>query len=118
MALTELEVKYAAKRGKPYKPADGGGLHVLVHPNGSKLWRMKYRFDGKEKLLSFGQYPKVSMAHARARREEAKVLLAAGKDPAVQRNVEPSAGRVSRPSAGASAAETAGDNSEGSGYSG
>jgi hypothetical protein len=51
MPLTELEVKYAARRGKPYKLADGGGLHVLVQPNGSKLWRMKYRFGGKEKLL-------------------------------------------------------------------
>jgi hypothetical protein len=59
MPLTELEVKYAARRDKPYKLPDGGGLHVLVQPNGSKLWRMKYRFAGKEKLLSFGKYPDV-----------------------------------------------------------
>ena len=93
MPLTELEVKYAAKRGKPYKLADGGGLHVLVQPNGSKLWRMKYRFAGKEKLLSFGQYPHVSLTAARARRHEARELLALGKDPAqVLRQVKDEAG--------------------------
>ncbi|WP_443478668.1 tyrosine-type recombinase/integrase [Novosphingobium aerophilum] len=82
MALTEFEVKYAAKRCKPYKLADGGGLHAFVQPSGSKLWRMKYRFDGKEKLLSFGQYPDVSLTAARAKRHEARQLLALGKDPA------------------------------------
>jgi hypothetical protein len=56
MALKELEVRYAARRSKDYKLADGGGLYVLVRPNGSKLWRLKYRFDGKEKLLSLGPY--------------------------------------------------------------
>jgi hypothetical protein len=85
MALTEFEVKYAAKRGKPYKLADGGGLHVFVQPNGSKLWRMKYRFAGKEKLPSFGKYPDVSLVAARARRNEARELLAQGQDPGVQR---------------------------------
>ncbi|MCA3514552.1 MAG: DUF4102 domain-containing protein, partial [Rhodobacter sp.] len=54
MALKELEVRYATKRQKDYKLADGEGLYLLVRPNGSKLWRMKYRFDGKEKLLSLG----------------------------------------------------------------
>ena len=59
MALKELEAGYATKRSKDYKLADGEGLYLLVHPNGSKLWRFKYRFDGKEKLLSFGAYPDV-----------------------------------------------------------
>ncbi|GAM07072.1 tyrosine-type recombinase/integrase [Novosphingobium sp. MBES04] len=84
MALKELEVKYAAVRPRPYKLSDGGGLHVLVQPNGSKLWRMKYRFAGKEKLLSFGKYPEISLAVARARRDVARGLLAEGRDPGVE----------------------------------
>jgi hypothetical protein len=87
MALTEFEVKYAAKRRKPYKLADGGGLHILVQPTGSKPWRMKYRFGGREKLLSFGQYPHVSLTAARARRHEARELLAQGQDPGVLRDI-------------------------------
>ncbi|AOH84091.1 hypothetical protein AWL63_09060 [Sphingomonas panacis] len=59
MALKELEACYATERAKDYKLADGEGLYLLVRPNGSKLWRFKYRFDGKEKLLSFGAYPDV-----------------------------------------------------------
>jgi len=81
MALKELEVRYATKRAKDYKLADGEGLYVLVRPNGSKLWRLKYRFGGKEKLLSLGAYPKVSLADARLRRAEAKVALGQGRDP-------------------------------------
>jgi hypothetical protein len=61
MPLKELEVKYASKRQRPYKLSDGDGLHLLVQPSGSKLWRLKYRFDGKEKLLSFGKYPVVAL---------------------------------------------------------
>lgn len=81
MALKELEVKYATKRQRPYKLSDGEGLHLLVQPSGSKLWRLKYRFDGKEKLLSFGKYPVVTLAIAREKRYEAKALLDQGKDP-------------------------------------
>ena len=81
MALKELEVRYAGLRQKDYKLADGEGLYVLVRPNGSKLWRLKYRFGGKEKLLSLGAYPDVSLADARLRRAEAKVALRQGRDP-------------------------------------
>lgn len=81
MALKELEVRYATKRQKDYKLADGEGLYLLVRPNGSKLWRMKYRFEGKEKLLSFGRYPDLSLAEARLRRAEARVALGQGRDP-------------------------------------
>lgn len=81
MALKELEVRYASKRQKDYKLADAEGLYVLVRPNGSKLWRLKYRFGGKEKLLSLGAYPQVSLADARLRRAEAKVALGQGRDP-------------------------------------
>lgn len=85
MPLKELEVKYASKRQRPYKLTDGGGLHLLVQPSGSKLWRLKYRFDGKEKLLSFGKYPAVSLAAARQKRSEAKAMLDRGADPAPAR---------------------------------
>ena len=81
MALKELEVRYAGLRQKDYKLADGEGLYVLVRPNGSKLWRLKYRFEGKEKLLSIGAYPQVSLGDARLRRAEAKVALGQGRDP-------------------------------------
>ncbi|MEG3125161.1 tyrosine-type recombinase/integrase [Sphingomonas sp. GB1N7] len=81
MALKELEARYATKRGKDYKLADGEGLYLLVRPNGSKLWRFKYRYAGKEKLLSFGAYPKISLADARLRRAEARVALGQGTDP-------------------------------------
>ncbi|WP_313540563.1 tyrosine-type recombinase/integrase [Sphingomonas sp.] len=81
IALKELEVRYATKRQKDYKLADGEGLYLLVRPNGSKLWRMKYRFDSKEKLLSFGRYPDLSLAEARLRRAEARVALGQGRDP-------------------------------------
>jgi integrase len=81
MPLKELEVRYATKRSKDYKLADGQGLYLLVRPTGSRLWRMKYRFDGKEKLLSFGRYPEVTLAQARLRRAEARLALARGEDP-------------------------------------
>ncbi|GAM02997.1 hypothetical protein SP5_122_00020 [Sphingomonas parapaucimobilis NBRC 15100] len=81
MALKELEVRYAIKRAKDYKLTDGEGLYLLVHPNGSKLWRTKYRYGGKEKLLSFGGHPAVSLAEARLRRAKAKVVLGEGGDP-------------------------------------
>ena len=80
MALKDLEARYATKRDKDYKLADGEGLYLLVRPNGSKLWRFKYRFAGKEKLLSFGQYPGVGLANAAAapRRSQGGVEAGAG----------------------------------------
>ncbi|WP_408585887.1 Arm DNA-binding domain-containing protein [Novosphingobium sp.] len=82
MPLTELQVKSAKPADRPYKLADGGGLHLLVQPNGSRLWRLKYRFEGREKLLSFGSYPSIGIAAAREKRHAAKALLQEGKDPA------------------------------------
>src|SRR5262249_37765116 len=66
---------------KPYKLADGEGLFLLVMPSGSKYWRMKYFFGGKEKTLALGVYPDVALADARDGRARARKLLAAGKDP-------------------------------------
>ena len=81
MAIKELQVRSAAPREKPYKLADGEGLFLLVKPNGAKLWRMKYRFASKEKLLSFGAYPEVGLSAARELRLKAKHAIAMGEDP-------------------------------------
>ncbi len=81
MKLTDTAVRKAKPDAKPYKMADGGGMFMLVQPNGGKWWRLKYRYGGKEKSLSFGTYPELSLSDARARREEARKLLANGADP-------------------------------------
>jgi integrase len=88
MALSDLKIRKAEIREKPYKLSDGGGLFVLVKPNGSKLWQQKYRHFGKERLLSHGQYPDVSLAQARKKREEARAMVAEGGDPSVQKRLD------------------------------
>ena len=88
MELTDTAIRRSRSTEKPYKLADGKGLYLLVNPTGSKLWRWKYRHEGKEKLMPFGAYPDVSLADARVRHAEARRLLAAGSDPMVQRKVE------------------------------
>lgn len=81
MPLTDIQVRQLGPREKDYKKADGGGLYVQVQRTGSKLWRLRYRFNGKENVLSFGPYPAISLARARELRAEAKALLAEGIDP-------------------------------------
>ncbi len=81
MKLTDQKCKTAKPKDKPYKLSDGGGLYLEVTTKGGKLWRMKYRFMNKEKKLSIGEYPAITLADARERREEAKKLLANGLDP-------------------------------------
>lgn len=81
MPLTELQLKNAKPGERPYKLADGEGLFLLIQPNGKRLWRMKYRYAGKEKLLSFGPYPAISISAARSKRKAAKALLGEGRDP-------------------------------------
>lgn len=88
MALSDLKIKKAKKREKSYKLSDAGGLFLLVKPNGSKLWQQKYRHAGKERLLSHGPYPEVSLAQARQKRDEARALLLKGSDPAVQKRLD------------------------------
>ena len=85
MALSEIQIKNAKAAERPYKLADGEGLFLLVKANGSKLWRMKYRYRGKEKLLSFGAYPDVGIAAARELKTLARAALAEGKDPMVHK---------------------------------
>lgn len=79
--LSDMQVNKAKAKDKPYKLADGGGLFLLVTVAGGRLWRCKYRFADKEKVLSFGAYPAISLADARQRRDDAKKLLANGVDP-------------------------------------
>lgn len=88
MALTDLALRNAKPRDNPYKLFDGGGLHLLVNPNGSRIWRLAYRFAGKPKQLSFGPYPTVTLVAARQKRDEAKRLLLEGQDPSTARKLE------------------------------
>ncbi|WP_354691903.1 integrase arm-type DNA-binding domain-containing protein [Phytobacter sp. RSE-02] len=81
MKLNARQVETAKPKDKPYKMADGGGLYLLVKTNGSRYWRLKYRIDGKEKLLALGVYPDVSLADARAKRDEARKGITGGIDP-------------------------------------
>lgn len=82
MALTEVAVRNAKPKDKPYKLGDAGGLFLYVTPAGGKLWRVKFRVNGKEKLLSLGAWPDISLANARKERDKAKEALATGIDPA------------------------------------
>ncbi|WP_374527274.1 tyrosine-type recombinase/integrase [Novosphingobium sp.] len=81
MALTDTAIKNAKAKPKPYKLGDAQGLFLLVQPSGGKLWRLKYRVNGKEKKLALGTYPEVTLAEARKRRDKAREQLAEGKDP-------------------------------------
>lgn len=81
MPLSDPKVRNLKPTDKLFKVADGHGLYVMVRPNGTKLWQMAYRFDGRQKTLSFGRYPAVTLAMARRRRESARALLAQNLDP-------------------------------------
>lgn len=85
MALTDTKVRNALKKNQAYRLSDSGGLYLYVSPAGGKLWRWKYRFGGKEKLMSFGAYPEVSLAAARTAHFEGRRKLAAGTDPMAER---------------------------------
>lgn len=91
VSLTELEIRAAKPRPKPYKVYDEKGLFLLVKPTGSHLWRFKYVFSGVEKLLALGAYPDVPLKRARAKRDEARRLVADGVDPGAKRKSEKSA---------------------------
>jgi integrase len=88
MALTDIQIRNAAPREREYKMGDAGGLYLLVRPNGSRLWRMKYRVAGREQKLSFGAYPEVSLRDARLKRDEARVEIGRGGNPAKERRRE------------------------------
>jgi len=95
MALTDLAIRSAKPKNSIQKISDGEGLQLWVQPNGSKLWRMAYRYAGKQKTLAFGTYPVVSLADARKKRDEAKSLLASGVDPSQQKRIDKVAKAIS-----------------------
>ncbi len=88
MSPSAIEVRNAKPKDKPYKLADEKGMYLEVKPNGSRYWRLKYRIAGKEKLLSLGVYPDVSLAQAGDVRDEARKLLSQGIDPSAARQEE------------------------------
>ncbi|CAM3638827.1 integrase [Xenorhabdus thuongxuanensis] len=91
MKLTARQVDTAKPKEKPYKLADGGELYLLVNPNGSRYWRLKYRIAGKEKLLALGVYPEISLAEARTKRNDARKKLSDGNDPIEEKRAEKAA---------------------------
>ena len=91
MALTDTVIRKATAKLTVYRLTDGGGLYLQVTPAGGRLWRWKYRFDGREKLMSFGSYPDVSLSLARERHVEARKLLASGTDPMAERKAQKAA---------------------------
>jgi radical SAM protein with 4Fe4S-binding SPASM domain len=88
MPLSFFDVKAAHTKDKPYRLADGDGLYLQIQPNGSKLWRFRYRFAGMEKMLSVGAFPTVSIADARRKRDDARKLLESGTDPTAQKRLD------------------------------
>jgi integrase len=86
--LNDTRIRNAKSRERDYKLFDFDGLFLLVRKNGSKLWRLAYRFQGKQKGIALGAYPEVTLAEARDRRDAARKLLANGKDPSVERKLE------------------------------
>ncbi|WP_444882646.1 tyrosine-type recombinase/integrase [Microbulbifer sp. PSTR4-B] len=95
MALTDAQIKQAKPSDKDQWLTDGQGLRLLIKPTGSKYWRLKYRFQGKQKTLALGVYPSVSLKQARQKVAEAKQLLADDRDPSAQKRVEKHQARVS-----------------------
>ena len=82
MPLTDIALKKLQPSERPYKRSDQNGLYILVKPNGSKHWHLKYRFNNKEKLMSYGPYPLISLKDARDKRDRDRKLLLEGIDPA------------------------------------
>ena len=87
MALSHFEITAAKPKERPFKLADGDGLHLLVQPSGNKLWRFRYRFAGVEKMMALGTYPATTLAEARTKRDDARKLIEAGSDPSVQKKL-------------------------------
>jgi len=88
MPLSDTAIRSAKPGAKDTKLSDERGLYLLVAKGGGKLWRFKYRYEGKEKKLSFGSYPDVPLKEARRRRDEARTQLANGNDPSELKKAE------------------------------
>lgn len=94
MPLTDIQLKAAKPAAKPYKLADAKGLYLYVAATGLRSWRMKYRFLGKEKVLTFGPYPEVKLGEARDKRDAARATLRDGRDPGMQKKLAAAAGAL------------------------
>jgi integrase len=92
--LTDTAVRTAKPRAKAYKMGDAQGLFLLVQPAGGKWWRLKYRVDRREKMLAIGTYPEIGLSEARKRRDAARAVIAAGKDPSLEKQREKARGRI------------------------
>lgn len=88
MPLSDMAIRKAKTRDTAYKLYDELGLYLIVSPSGSRLWRMKFKHRGLEKKLSFGSYPEVSLRDARKLRDDARDVLAEGKDPVLEKQRE------------------------------
>lgn len=95
MALTDAAIRGFKPMGKPYKRADAKGLYLEIFPNGSKLWRFKYRISGKEKRLALGAYPEIKLSDARKRLDEARSMVEDGLDPSIDRKRKKAAATIS-----------------------
>ncbi|WP_276968411.1 tyrosine-type recombinase/integrase, partial [Metallibacterium scheffleri] len=92
MPLSDTAIRNAKPGSKPIKMTDGGGMYLLLNPNGSRWWRFDYRFDGRRKTLSMGTYPDTGLKNARDKRDEARKSVASGVDPGAQRKAVKAAG--------------------------
>jgi Arm DNA-binding domain len=88
MKLNDVAIRKAKPEAKPRKLSDGGGLYVLICPNGGKYWQLAYRFAGKQKTLALGVYPEITLADARDRREQSRKLIANGTDPSAMKQAQ------------------------------
>ncbi|MBS5743747.1 MAG: DUF4102 domain-containing protein, partial [Neisseria sp.] len=83
--LNDTQIRKAKPAEKPYKLTDSNGLYIVINPNGSKLWRYRFRIDGRESVFSIGSYPEISLAESREKRKEARLLVQQGINPAKDR---------------------------------
>src|SRR5580698_8044002 len=86
--LTDTRIRSARPKARPYKLRDGGGLYLLITPNDSRQWRLRYRVQGRESMVSLGTYPATSLKAARGRRTQMRAALEAGQDPAAERRAD------------------------------
>lgn len=94
MSLTDTRIRNSRPMPKPYKLSDGGGMYLLIKPGGGCYWRFDYRFAGRRRTLALGVYPLVTLGRARERREDARRLLAGGKDPGMAKKAAQRATRI------------------------
>lgn len=91
MKLTVTKPKQAKPQAKPFQVADGDGLSILVQPSGGKLWRFRYRWHGRQQMISLGSYPEISLAQARSLRSAAREQIANGVNPSAARQASKTA---------------------------